>query len=88
MVYFLKNKDGNVKIGYTENIDQRKSTLETASDHELKLIGIIPDVPIEFEKHLHGICERYHIKGEWFSKDCLEHLSKTPIGKMIKRSKL
>lgn len=88
MVYFIQNDKGNIKIGYTEDIEKRKSNLEVGNDHNLTLIATIPNVPQHFETHLHGICEKYHIKGEWYTKEGYLHLlSIEPISTLIHKKK-
>jgi hypothetical protein len=84
MVYFIQNKDGNVKIGYSKDIEKRKQQLETANDHDLKLIAYIPEVGQHFENHLHGICKRFQIEREWFQKEAIDYLKMIkPIADLI-----
>jgi predicted GIY-YIG superfamily endonuclease len=84
MVYFIQNKDKNVKIGYSKDIEKRKKQLETANDHNLKLIGYIPEVDQHFEGHLHGICKRFRVEKEWFRKEAIDYLKTIkPIADLI-----
>jgi transcriptional regulator of acetoin/glycerol metabolism len=69
MIYFIQQGiDGPVKIGFTENIEKRISSLQTASPHKLRLIGSI-DGDAEKERQLHNFFSAYRLAGEWFSPD-------------------
>lgn len=76
-IYFITNGK-NIKIGRSKNIEERIVSLQTGNDVELKLLYTIPNMPEYFEKHIHIICDRYNIKGEWFSLDALNHLLNHP----------
>jgi hypothetical protein len=77
MVYFITDGQ-NVKIGKTNDIDKRIGTLQTGNEKQLQLLYIIEDVPDSFETHVHGVCERYRLSGEWFHFDALAHLQRHP----------
>jgi len=61
-----------VKIGYSNNMDKRKETLQTASPHEIMVICLFPykekSAAMEMEAHLHSKLNKHRIRGEWFSK--------------------
>lgn len=76
-VYFLSN-GRNIKIGRSKNIEERIMSLQTGNDMDLTLLYVIENVKESFEKHVHGVSERYHVKGEWFSKEVLNHLLNHP----------
>jgi hypothetical protein len=86
-VYFIRSKD-RIKIGYSENVIKRKSTLQTGSGNLLTIEYIIEDVEPHFEKHVHSICKRYLIRNEWFTDDVLNHLLNHPWYKENMKSKL
>lgn len=83
MIYFIQNtKDLSIKIGYTKNVKQRLSALQTASAHKLTVLGTMRGDRV-LETYLQ---ERFHIfslSGEWFRGDKLlldyinEHCSDT-----------
>lgn len=74
-IYFLLDKSANaVKIGRSKNPTMRKEQLQTGNASKLKLLYVIENVQENMEKHIHGVCQRYHVQGEWFDKSVLEHL--------------
>jgi len=79
-VYFIK-KGNEIKIGRSINIERRIEELQVANSVELHLLYKIEDVDESFESHLHSICSRHHIKGEWFKFSVLNHLLKHPFYK-------
>jgi len=81
MIYFLQNAEGHVKIGHTSNLEQRIQTLQIGNSSVLRLLYVIeiPDGESpSFEQHTHGICQHYHLQGEWFKPEVLEHLQRHP----------
>jgi len=80
MVYILKNHSNNtVKIGRTNNIEERLSTLQVGSSDRLEPLYILDTVDDTFETHMHEICTRYHLSGEWFEGRVLDdHLLRHP----------
>lgn len=64
MIYFLKNGDA-VKIGYTADVEQRNAQLQTASPHQLELLGTM-NGSIEVETAIHARFNHLRIRGEWF----------------------
>ncbi|MCA1806981.1 MAG: GIY-YIG nuclease family protein, partial [Actinobacteria bacterium] len=73
MVYILKNHSNNtVKIGRTKSIDERLRTLQTGNSDRLEPLYILNTVHDAFEAHMHEVCARYHISGEWFEGRVLE----------------
>ena len=78
MVYLIQNTETlDVKIGRTNNIVERKKSLQTGSSTELRILYTI-DAPDSFEQHMHSVCGRYRKSGEWFDKDVLNHLIRHP----------
>jgi hypothetical protein len=71
-VYFIHAREtALVKIGYTTNVKNRLSTLQTSSAHRLDTITTAPgDLGLEAE--LHHLFRRYRREGEWFEfPECL-----------------
>lgn len=64
-LYFIRVKDGPVKIGRAGDVHKRLKTLQTASPYELVLVGVSEN---------EGFCEGafhmnlwdHHLRGEWF----------------------
>lgn len=76
-LYFIKNEDA-IKIGYSSDVDKRLSELQIANFNGLNVIYVIEDIEPSFEKHVHGICQRYKIQGEWFDIKAIDHLLNHP----------
>lgn len=76
-IYFIQNKE-TVKIGRSVDVKKRMSELQTGNHNSLKLIYVIEDVPETFETHIHSICEKYHVHGEWFGIHAIHHLLQNP----------
>ncbi len=79
-IYFIK-KDDEIKIGRSVDIERRISELQIANSIELTLLYKIENVPEFFESHVHSMCSRFHIRGEWFKMDVIEHLLSHPFYK-------
>ena len=77
-IYFIENGK-EIKIGRSVDIERRLDELQTGNSKELKVLYVIEDVEEWFEKHIHSVCNTFHIRGEWFSKDVLTHLLKHPF---------
>lgn len=66
VVYFISDEHNNtVKIGYSNDVSQRISALQTANRRTLKLLGVIPGVK-EDEAIWHKRFATLRLKGEWF----------------------
>ena len=82
MIYFIENAQNAIKIGVTKDLKSRLSALSTSLidkltvKYILNLDGKVDD--FSFESHIHQICERYHIRGEWFEGSVLDHLQSIP----------
>jgi hypothetical protein len=76
-IYFIF--DGkNIKIGKSVDLSQRMSQLQTANSSQLKILFYIPNMDDCFEKHVHHICSRFNIQGEWFNKKVIRFLFNHP----------
>jgi DNA-binding transcriptional regulator YiaG len=65
LIYFLKRKDGSIKIGHTGNI--RRRMMELGSKHgKLELLGMTIGNRSE-EQELHKHFAHCRVKDEWFS---------------------
>lgn len=56
-----------VKIGVTENYDEREVGLQTPE--KVKLYALFPEARASYEKLLHCRYEKYRLNGEWFRKE-------------------
>jgi hypothetical protein len=66
MIYFIQNKvTGHIKIGYSKNPKKRLASLQTATPHELALLGTIPG-GLEHEGEFHRRFAGHELQGEWF----------------------
>jgi len=75
-IYFIREEDGPIKIGYTGNsIKSRLSQLQTSNAKQL-LVLTTAKGDIKDEKMLHARFSPYHITGEWFepSKELLDYI--------------
>lgn len=74
-IYFLQDlSNKNIKIGRTNDLKSRMSNLQVGNSNQLRLSFIMNEMEDHFENHIHGICNRFHIQGEWFKEEVLEHL--------------
>lgn len=76
-IYIIGNSQ-YIKIGRSKDIDTRFMNLQTANADKLRLLYTIKNVPNNMEGHMHLICERYKVKGEWFEYEAINHLLKNP----------
>lgn len=76
-LYFIE-ANNEIKIGISTRTKERVKDLQTANAAKFKILYIIENVEKSFEKHVHGVCYKYNIRGEWFSKECLDHLLNHP----------
>lgn len=79
-IYFIQ-KDNEIKIGRSVDIERRIEELQVANSVDLRLLYVIENVDESFESHVHEVCNRFHIRGEWFTEGALEHLLKHPFYK-------
>lgn len=58
-----------VKIGISDAIGKRLTTLQTASPYPIELIGWIPNGTKELERKIHQRFRKLNMRGEWFKLD-------------------
>lgn len=64
MIYFVQALQGGpIKIGFTDNVKRRMSTLRSNNGQHLVLLGVMEGTR-EDERHIHALFEC--IQGEWF----------------------
>lgn len=71
-VYVMLNKDnGLVKIGVSENVEQRRYNLsmEFESDISIIFVGNLISNPFEIERKCHLELGKYRVFSEWFNCD-------------------
>lgn len=69
-LYTLIGMEGDnsvVKIGFATKVNDRRSTLQTSSDRELKVLLSIKGTR-DKEKEVHQRFAADHIRGEWFRR--------------------
>lgn len=65
-IYYLRAKNGAIKIGYTRSLHSRRiSSLSVSSPLELELVAQ-EEGGIDLERHRHDQYREFHIRGEWF----------------------
>ena len=66
MIYFIQQvKTGTIKIGYSDNINKRMQSLQSASPKKLILLGYI-DGSKKLERLIHRFFHENQMEGEWF----------------------
>jgi hypothetical protein len=96
-LYAISNGQ-EIKLGMSSNVNGRLKALQTSSPSELVLlwkyyVASTPKDAIKIEKMLHRACKQFHIRGEWFTMDCIEtvnsfnpnkkHVAKWEFAKLI-----
>lgn len=71
----------DVKLGMSGDVNKRLKGLQTSSSSELVLlwkyyIANTSKEAIKIEKMLHRACKEFHIRGEWFTMDCISTVNK------------
>jgi hypothetical protein len=82
-IYFIQGKDTQkIKIGFSDNINNRIITLQSSSPDKLSLIGFIPGGGRIMEKELHKRFKAHCSHGEWFfpSPILLKYIGEVAIG--------
>ena len=74
-LYFIKDNHGNTKIGISNNVYTRLSTLQTGNADKLEIVDYIGPMSrkdaLYLEKELHDKFNMVHVTGEWFEiSDC------------------
>jgi DNA-binding XRE family transcriptional regulator len=65
MIYFIKQSEF-VKIGYTNNFNNRLIQLQVSSPTKLDVLGLIKGTKEDELRH-HKMFSKYHSNGEWFN---------------------
>src|SRR5687767_13190318 len=67
-VYFIQDFTNRaVKIGYSDSIESRLSSLQTANPNKLEIIAVWHNATMEQEKELHSFLGMHMLNREWFS---------------------
>ena len=70
-IYFIQETpDGPIKIGKTENVNKRLTSLQTSCSRELKVLHSfhVDDCDVDaVEGYLHNCFRNKRLKGEWFA---------------------
>lgn len=75
-LYAISNGD-QIKLGMSSDVNKRLKAMQTSSPAELVLlwkyyIANTPADAIKIEKMLHRACKQFHIRGEWFKRECID----------------
>lgn len=67
MIYFITARDvGRVKIGWSENPDERLKQLQTGCPGKAVIEATVPGADREMERALHAAFRPWRTHGEWF----------------------
>lgn len=67
VVYFLRAENGLTKIGWTQNLKTRKTTLEAKEKTKTELVHYISSQDcLTLEKVIHTVFSEKRVQGEWF----------------------
>jgi len=74
-VYFVENVEtGRIKVGFTtRSVAKRVARLQTGSDCELRLLGVVGACQVRgtTELQLHRKFAKWRHRGEWFTREIL-----------------
>lgn len=77
VVYFIQaGEKGPIKIGWSQEVDKRIATLQTANACKLTLLGTVPGT-METERAYHQKFSHLRLEAEWFqySQEILDFIS-------------
>lgn len=80
-VYFVQgDKGGPIKIGHTDNIENRLKQMQTGNPDKLVLLHLTNGGK-NFEDELHERFSKYHYRGEWFhpSQELLDYINELKL---------
>ena len=67
IVYFLKAENGLTKVGWTQNLAERKKTLERKEKTKTELVHYISSQDcVTLEQVIHTVFSKKRVRGEWF----------------------
>jgi len=66
-VYFISAAGGPIKIGYTNDIQERLTRLQVSNHKEIRLLLKMPGTR-ETEAAIHRLFDAHRIRGEWFKR--------------------
>ena len=75
-VYAIREVDtGNIKLGISQDPEQRLKTLQTGNSSELELVAFRKaEKRFAEERAIHADAQAYHLRNEWFQQQALEAL--------------
>lgn len=74
LVYFISAREHGVKIGITQNLAGRLSSLRSASPVPLEVLHVIHGRGPNLERKIHEDLKHLRFHGEWF-RNCAEIIS-------------
>ena len=63
----LASESQKLKIGITENLDERFRQLQAMSPEKIEVLMSFYSIGYEFENYLHRKLKKYRLHGEWFA---------------------
>lgn len=92
-IYFMQmqNADGYVKIGFSENVAKRLSSIQVGSPYKIEVIALLANESQTMEGIIHTILVNSWIKGEWFRPteevlECIENVKNNNFGLFIRNA--
>lgn len=74
-VYFIQHGYGSIKIGVSDNPEERCKQLQTGNQKKLRVICKFPferrRTALDLERELHEKFKEHRLEGEWFRKSIL-----------------
>lgn len=88
-LYAIK-ANASIKIGYSCDIKKRLTQLQTSSPFRLKIlwryyIGKSEEEAKNYEKKLHRLCKKHHVRGEWYDAGCMFLVEQFSVREKINR---
>ena len=80
-----------IKLGYSSNIKNRIKAMQTGQHEDLKCewqyyVGASKGEAGTLEKKLHRYCKKYHVRGEWYKKECMTIVEQFKVSQTTKRN--
>jgi len=88
-LYFIgaAGREDPIKIGITDNLEDRLRQLQTGASRPLKIIAQFPmesrQLALTAERELHSKYANYRLKGEWFRPKIMRKILRQMTGKRV-----
>lgn len=74
ILYFIACGEYAVKIGFTEDIQQRMKSFQTGNPYDLKLLYMIDNINPQLETFIHTFLDGHQIRNEWYEYKTAERI--------------